>query len=70
MKKEENIKRAFDFLLKHGKSEKPFTLDEMVKATGWTVSTAKIYLGKKIERFNEEEKWRLSCKPRNSSSAI
>ena len=47
MKKEDNIKRAFDFFLEHEKSEKTFTLEEMVKATGWTVGTAKIYLGKK-----------------------
>ena len=48
MKREENINRAFNFLLEHAQSGKPFTLDELVKASGWTVSTAKIYLGKKF----------------------
>ena len=47
MKNDDNIRRAFEFLLKHAKSEKPFKLDELVKASGWTTGTAKIYLGKK-----------------------
>jgi ssDNA-specific exonuclease RecJ len=48
MKNEDNFKRAFDFLLKHAESEKPFKLEELVKASGWVKGTAKIYLSKKF----------------------
>jgi hypothetical protein len=48
MKNEENFKRAFEFLLKHAKSEKPFKLDELAKASGWVKGTAEIYLSKKF----------------------
>jgi len=47
MKREDNVKRAFEFLLEHAKSEEPFKFDEFVKASGWAKGTAKIYLGKK-----------------------
>ena len=48
MKNEDNFKRAFEFLLKHAESEKPFKLDELVKASGWVKGTAEIYLSKKF----------------------
>jgi hypothetical protein len=48
MKKEDKLKRAFDFLLEHGKSGQPFKLEELVKTSGWTTGTAKIYVGKKF----------------------
>ena len=48
MKREENIKRAFEFFLEHARSEESFKFDDLVKATGWTKGTAKIYLGKKF----------------------
>ena len=48
MKNEDNVKRAFEFLLKHAESGKPFKLDELVKASDWTTGTAEIYLGKKF----------------------
>lgn len=48
MKREDNINRAFNFLLEHAQSGKPFNLDELVKASGWTEGTAKIYLGKNL----------------------
>src|SRR6266487_1123498 len=48
MKNEDAVNRAFDFLLKCAGSEKPFKLDELVKATGWKKGTAEIYLGKKF----------------------
>jgi hypothetical protein len=57
MKREDNINRAFEFLSEHAQSGETFKLDDLVKATGWTVSTAKIYLGKKfsdlIKRKND-----------------
>jgi len=48
MKREDNVNRAFEFLLERAQSGRPFKLDELVKASGWTTSTAKIYLGKKF----------------------
>src|SRR5262245_51460776 len=48
MKREDNIKRAFEFFLEHARSGKSFKFDDLVKASGWTESTAKIYLGKKF----------------------
>jgi hypothetical protein len=48
MKREENIKRAFEFFLVQARSGKSFKFDDLVKASGWTAGTAKIYLGKKF----------------------
>jgi len=55
MKREENINRTFEFLVKHAKSGKSFTLDEFIKATGWTEKTNKIYIGKKLSDLVREK---------------
>jgi hypothetical protein len=47
MKRDDSVNKAFSFLLAHAKSGKSFTLDDLIKASGWKKSTAKIYLGKK-----------------------
>ena len=54
MKNDNKLQKAFDFLVQHGKSGKPFKLEELIKASGWTQGTAKIYLSKKSSDLVEK----------------
>ncbi|MEK6751387.1 MAG: hypothetical protein AABZ00_03895 [Chloroflexota bacterium] len=55
MKNEDTLTRAFEFLVKHADSEKPFRLEDLMKATGWTKNTADIYLDKKFSDLVTEK---------------
>jgi hypothetical protein len=48
MKKDEGANRAFDFLSKHAKSGKSFTLSELIAASGWTPGNTKTNLSKRL----------------------
>ena len=54
MKNVDKFQNAFDFLLEHAKSAKPFKLEDLVKASNWTAGTANIYLSKKFSDLVEK----------------
>jgi hypothetical protein len=49
MKKDESANRAFGFLSKHAQSGKPFTLPELIAASGWTPGNTKTNLSKRLK---------------------
>jgi hypothetical protein len=51
MKKDEGAKRAFDFLSKHAKSGKSFTLQELITASGWKPGNTKTNLSKRLSEL-------------------
>lgn len=54
MKNDNKLQKAFDFLVQHGETGKPFKIEELIKASGWTLGTAKIYLSKKSSDLVEK----------------
>lgn len=54
MKNDNKLQKAFDFLVQHGESGKSFKIEELIKASGWTLGTAKIYLSKKFSDLVEK----------------
>lgn len=55
MKNDNKLQKAFDFLVQHGKSGRPFKLEELIKTSGWTQGTAEIYLSKKFSDLVEKK---------------
>ena len=51
MKKDEGAKRAFDFLSKHAKSGKSFTLSDLITASGWKPGNTKTNLSKRLSEL-------------------
>ena len=49
MKKDEGANRAFDFLSKHAESGEPFTLSELIAASGWTSGNTETNLSKRLK---------------------
>lgn len=54
MKRDEKIKQAFNFFVAHAQNGESFKLDDLIKASGWTEQTAKIYLSKKFSELVKE----------------
>lgn len=51
MAKEDKVGKSYCFFLEKEKNKEAFKLDELLKATGWSATTAKTYLSKKWDTF-------------------
>jgi hypothetical protein len=49
MKKDEGANRAFEFLTKRAESGEPFTLSELIDASGWTQGNTETNLSKRLK---------------------
>lgn len=49
--KSDRIKKSYIFFLEKERSQSPFTIEDIQKATGWAISTIKPYITKKWDKF-------------------
>lgn len=54
MKKDDKIRKSFDYLRDRAADGQTFTVGDLVSVTGWTQGTTEIYLSKKLSEVVEE----------------
>ncbi len=59
---DEGQRKAYDFLLRHAKSQELFTEEELGKEVGWVGTTPKTNLGKQLKSVVQKERGRYRVK--------
>jgi hypothetical protein len=63
MKKEQSIRKAFNFLTKHASTGTPFSTDQLAKASSWSIQNTKTNLTKRLSDIVAPSAGKLVAKP-------